>query len=136
MMVLQTKSPTGGIKMNTKIRTLITTLAAAASIATVAVAPAVSQAQPNNGPGISGLTQEELEKGGASCEHAGDDFWVCTKDGHEWYCNHEGCGQVNIVIVKAKLVHVLTGLKVQSVPVVPGRPVVVVKTVPRAQTSR
>jgi hypothetical protein len=122
--------------MNTKIRTLISTLAAVASIATVAVAPAVSQAQMNDGPGISGLTQEELEKGGATCEHAGDDFYVCTKDGHEWYCNHEGCGQVNIVIVKAKLVHVLTGLKVKSVPVVHGRPVVTVKAVARTQLSR
>jgi hypothetical protein len=122
--------------MNTKIRTLITTLAAAASIATVAVAPAVSQAQMNDGPGISGITQEELEKGGASCEHAGDDFWVCTKDGHEWYCNHEGCGQVNIVHVGDKLVHVLTGLKVKSVPAVQGRPVVTVKAAPRAQIRR
>jgi hypothetical protein len=134
-MVLQTNSPTGGIKMNIKIRTLITTLIAAGSIAAATLAPAVSQAQDNRS-GAAGLTQEELEKGGATCEHAGEDFWVCTKDGHEWYCNHEGCGQVNIVIVKAKLVHVLTGLRVQSVPVVPGHPVVVVKTVPRARTRR
>ena len=122
--------------MNNKIRTLIITLIAAASIATVAVAPAISQAQDNRS-GAAGLTQEELEKGGATCEHAGEDFWVCTDgNGHEWYCNHEGCGQVKITIVGTTMLHVLTGLKVKSVPVVHGRPVVVVKVAPRAKTVR
>jgi hypothetical protein len=122
--------------MNNKIRTLIATLVAAGSIATAVIAPAVSQAM-DNGSGAAGITQEDLEKGGATCEHAGDDFWVCTDSGgHEWYCNHEGCGQVKITIVGTKQVHILTGLRVQSVPVVQGRPVVVVKTVPRARTSR
>jgi hypothetical protein len=122
--------------MNKKIRTLIITLIAAGGIATAAVAPAVSQAQDNRS-GVAGLTQEELEKGGASCEHAGEDFWVCTDgSGHEWYCNHEGCGQVKITMVGTKLFHILTGLKVKSVPVVHGRPVVVVKVAPRATAIR
>ena len=48
---------------------------------------------------------------------------MCTDgNGHEWYCNHEGCGQVKITIVGTTVLHVLTGLKVKSVPVVQGRP--------------
>jgi|GEM_PF-3552594 len=122
--------------MNNKIRSLIVTLIAACGIATAAVAPAVSQAQDNRS-GAAGLTQEELEKGGASCEHAGEDFWVCTDgSGHEWYCNHEGCGQVKITIVGKDVLHVLTGLKVKAVPAVHGRPVVLVKVAPRTQAVR
>jgi len=122
--------------MNNKIRTLVITLIAAGSIATATVAPAVSQAQDNRS-GATGLTQEELEKGGASCEHAGEDFWVCTDgSGHEWCCNHEDCGQVKITIAGSNVLHILTGLKVKSVPVVHGRPLVTVKVAPRAKIIR
>ena len=47
--------------MNNKIRTLVITLIAAASIATVAVAPAISQAQDNRS-GAAGLTQEDSKR--------------------------------------------------------------------------
>jgi len=135
-MVLQTNPPQEATTMNNKIRTFIITLIAAGSIASATVAPAVSKAQDNRS-GATGLTQEELEKGGASCEHAGEDFWVCTDgSGHEWYCNHEGCGQVKIRVVGRNVLHILTGLKVKSVPIVQGRPRVTVKVATLAKTIR
>jgi len=58
------------------------------------------------------------------------------RSGHEWCCNHEDCGQVKITIAGSNVLHILTGLKVKSVPVVHGRPLVTVKVAPRAKIIR
>lgn len=50
--------------------------------------------------------------------------------------NQAGCGQVQLTIVGTNALHILTGLKVKSVPVVHGRPVVTVKIAPRAKMIR
>ena len=76
--------------MNSKIRTILIALIAAGSFASAGIAPVAAQAK----------QPEDLEKAGYTCEKAGDDFIVCTDAyGHEWYCNHEGCGQVKLQVV-------------------------------------
>jgi hypothetical protein len=120
--------------MNAKIRTIIITLIAAGSFATATIAPAICQAQDNR-TAATGLTQEELEKGGASCEQAGEDFIVCTNGGHEWYCNHEGCGQVKSASVGTTVLRVTTGLTLKAAPVVTTPPVVL-KVTRTAMTVR
>jgi hypothetical protein len=82
--------------MRTKIRTTIITLIAAGSIVPATIGPTAAEAMP---VGAAGITQDEIEKGGGTCEHVGTDFWECKdKDGKKWYCNHEGCQSVKIVV--------------------------------------
>jgi len=103
--------------MNMKIRTILVTLIAAAGIASVGIAPVAAQAQ-----GI-----DDLEKAGYTCEKAGEDFIVCTdKNGHEWWCNHEGCQQIKLQVVSTKLLHT-TGVTVKAPPVVTTTPPVLTK---------
>jgi hypothetical protein len=130
-MVLQTNSPKEANEMNAKIRTAIITLIAAASLGSAAMAPVAAQAQP--------VKQGDLEGKSYTCEHASDNLTVCTDSGgHEWYCEESSdeCGQVKLQVVDNKLLHTLTGLKVKSVPLVPGHPRVTVKVAPRAKALR
>ena len=49
---------------------------------------------------------------------------MCTDtNGHEWYCNHEGCEQVKFQVVSTTVLHT-SGLTLKAPPVVTTPPVI------------
>jgi len=80
--------------MSIKIRTIIITLIAAASFASIV--PVAAQAQP--------VKQKDLEGKGYTCEHASTNTTICTDtNGHEWACEEstDECGQLRLQVVTA-----------------------------------
>jgi hypothetical protein len=128
-MFLQTNSPKEATKMNTKIRTVILTLIAAASFGSAAMAPVAAQAA---------TKQKDLTDKGLTCEHTSDNLTVCTdKEGHEWYCEESSdeCGQVKLQVINSTLLRT-SGLTMKAPPVVTTPPVITKVALPVTKASR